>query len=315
MGKHGVIGIGFKDIIRPIPFKKNLLLFDKLVVVEETLGIARQLVSLVSKEKNFDFTNYVFNNQTIDFLGNEGLLDIVTIRNRIILDVKNYEGKSSEELDEVAKEIHKINLEANKLHDGIKLVVAKQKLSEMIPDLITTFPSYFLRYLSLKLNFEGVEAYPLFTNDFSYDNMGKKEAVLRFILNQLPEPDDSVSFDQILEFRKDPDTLAKYYALIKWVNEVAKKDFNIHEIQDEYNYLYNEYKRHFKIHSIKSKQGIIEIFVTGAIDVLSGQLSVGGVSTSLFSLGKHNLNLLEAELKFTGREIAYIHKTEEKFKK
>ena len=314
MNKQGIIGIGFQDIIRPISFKKKLLLFDKLIVVEETLKMARQLVSLVSQGKNFDDTNYVFNNQTIDFLGKEGLLEFAKINNPIIKDFRNYESKTKEEVEAVIGEIKKITLEAEKLRDKLKSLVEKNNFLEIIPDLATTFSSNFPRLISLKINFEGLESYPLFTKDPLYENIGKKETVLKFILNQLPEPDDSVSLDQLLEFRKDPNTLRKYYALVKWVNEVAKKDFNLHEIQDEYNYLYHEYVEHFKIRNIKSKQGMLEIFVTASIDVLSGQLSVGGVSTSLFSLWKHNLNLLEAESNFTGKEIAYIHKTEEKFK-
>jgi hypothetical protein len=314
MDKQAVISISYQELIGHFPFKKNLLLFDKLIVEEHTLGIARQLVTLRSRGKNFDDANYVFNNQAIDLLGKEGLLEFTKINEPIIADLRSYENKNEEELKAVIIEIKKINLEAEKLHEKIKLLTDKNNLTEIIPDLATTFPSNFSRLVSLQLNFHGIEAYPLFRKEPSYENMGMKEAVLRFVLKQLPEPDDTVSLDQLLEFRKNPDTLKKYYALINWVNQVAKKDFNIHEINDEYNYLYHEYIEHFKIHKIKSNQGMLEIFVTGAIDVLCGQLSVGSVSTSLFSLWKHHLNLLEAESNLSGREIAYIHKAENSFR-
>jgi hypothetical protein len=313
MNKTAVISISYQDLINPLFFKKNLLLFDKLVVVKETLEIARQLVDLRYRSKSFDDTNYLFNNQIIDSLEREGLLEFAKVNEPLSVDLKKYAGKSEEELDAVAVELKKITSEAKKLHDEIRLLVEKKSLVDIIPDLATTFPSNFVRLISIQLNFKGFEAYPLFHKETSYENMGKKEAVLKFVLKQLPDPDDNISLDNLLEFRKDPDTLAKYYALIKWVNEVAKKDFNIHEIQDEYRYLYHQYRQHFKIHNIKSKQVILEIFVTGAIDAFCGQLSVGNVSTSLFNLWKHHLNLLEAETNFAGREIAYIHKTEKAF--
>jgi len=315
MSKQGVIGIDYRDIINPIPFKKKLLLFDKLIVAEETLEIARLLVSLRARGTNFDDTNYNFNNQTIDFLGNEGFLEFAKIDNKpIIGDFAPYESKTKEELETVLREIKKITSESENLRDKLKSLVEKRNIWEIIPDLATTFSSNFPRLISLKLNFNGLESYPLFTKDPLYENIGKKETVLKFILNQLPEPDDSVSFDRLLDFRKDPNTLKKYYALVRWVNEVAKKDFNLHEIQEEYKHLYYEYDDQFKIHNIKSKRGVLEIIVTTAIDVLSGQLSAGGVSTSFFSLWNHSLNLLEAESNFTGKEIAYIHKAEKSFK-
>jgi len=57
----------------------------------------------------------------------------------------------------------------------------------------------------------------------------------------------------------------------------------MYEIQDEYSYLYHDYLNQFRIHKIKSKQSILEILVTAAIDVLAGQLNAGGISTSIQS--------------------------------
>jgi len=68
----------------------------------------------------------------------------------------------------------------------------------------------FPRLVSLNLNFRGFESYPLFTDEPSYVTIGNKEAILRFILDKLPQPDDTVSLEQLIDFRKDPDTLSKY---------------------------------------------------------------------------------------------------------
>ena len=157
------------------------------------------------------------------------------------------------------------------------------------------------------------DIYPILLFPFQNNIAVKKKQVLNFILSKIPEPTERISWEHLREFKSDPDTMRRYYALIKWINDVARKDFNLNEIEEEYNFLYHEYANQYKIHKLKHNLGTIEIFVTAAIDCLSGQMGIGKISTSLFSIWKQNLSFSEAETKFTGREVAYIHKANEKF--
>jgi hypothetical protein len=116
-----------------------------------------------------------------------------------------------------------------------------------------------------------------------------------------------------MDFKSDPDTMKKFYALINWTNEVSRKQVTISEIEDEYRFLYHDYASQYELHKLKSKQGILEVIVTAAIDAFSSGLGVGVIKTALFSLFKKEMSLMEAESKFTGREVAYIYKASEKF--
>lgn len=143
---------------------------------------------------------------------------------------------------------------------------------------------------------------------------GRDTKVFQLLLRQLPEPDDSVSWEQLLDFKNDPSTMASYYAFGDWMNEVSKKEYSLHEIEDKFNYLYHQYDQQFTIHNVKAKRGYLELFITGTLDALSGKLGKG-LGTSLFSIFRKDLNLLEEETKFPGREVAYIHKANQKFLK
>jgi hypothetical protein len=84
MSKQGVIGITLRDMLNVLPIKKHLLLFDKLIVAEETLNMSRQLVELISRVKGIDRTLYNYNNDTIEQLINEGLLEFSKTTDPII---------------------------------------------------------------------------------------------------------------------------------------------------------------------------------------------------------------------------------------
>jgi len=123
MSKQGVIGISVRNMLNVLPIKKHLLLFDKLIVAEETLGISRQLVELISKHKGIDRTLYNYNNDTIEQLINEGLLEFSKINDPIIGQVKDLKGLNEKEIDITFEKVEEINIEANKLAEKIRDLV------------------------------------------------------------------------------------------------------------------------------------------------------------------------------------------------
>ena len=307
MGKLAILPIDYHSIQQPLNFKKQILLFDKIIIEKESLGLAKTFVDFAIKtgNANVNRSNYTFNNQNVEYLQQEGLLEFDTINKAITVSVDSEEALF---MQSMAIEANEINILNSQLKNGNPDTLTKLK------GLLKQLPVSFARALSIRLKTEGLEAYPLYENEPDYSPYGKKAQILKFVLSQIPEPDDSVSWEQIIEFRKDPATLQKYYTLITWVNEVSKGEFNLSEIEEKYKALYYDYSEQYRIHNIKNKQGTIEILVTAAIDVISQQITSTTVSTSLFSIWKRQINLLDAELKFIGREVAYIHKIEQKFK-
>lgn len=73
--------------------------------------------------------------------------------------------------------------------------------------MLDTYPVIGARALSIHLCNNTRDAYPIFLNGYEYDfPTGKKDLMLKFALTQMPEPDENVSWEQILEFREDGDT-------------------------------------------------------------------------------------------------------------
>ena len=143
-----------------------------------------------------------------------------------------------------------------------------------------------------------------------------KNYVVKFVLSQIPEPLDSVSWEQLLDFRNDLDTKCKYYALIDWINQVSKANLDPSEFEEKYNYLFHEYLNQYRIHKIKYKSSILEVLVTGTAEFLENALTLkfSKITNNFFQIFKANTTLLESEQNLKGRELAYIHKINKTFR-
>ena len=307
MDKQAILPIDYHSIQLPLNLKQLVLLFDKIVLEEQTLALARTFVTFIAGQGNNDLTNYHFNNQNIDFLANAGIVAFETINKPITVKTGSPEALF---MDNTVREWQAVKSSVA----ALKATVNKGASLFDLMTRIKKLPVSFARSISIRLREEGFDAYPVFDQEPNYSEAGKKEQVFKFALSKIPQPDDGVSWEQIIDFKKDPNTMLKYYALIKWVNEVARENFTLSEIEEEYRYLYHDYAEQYRIHKMKYNQGLIEILISAAIDTLSASLGVGLVRTSLFSIWKNNISLLESEAKLSGREIAYIYKAQQIFK-
>jgi hypothetical protein len=102
------------------------------------------------------------------------------------------------------------------------------------------------------------EFYPAVRTNATYSpQTEKKSSVIQFLLNDIPQPDTSTPWEQIVDFRSDEDVKNKYLALINWINKVSNSSGSLSDIKDEYEYLYNDYIRHFKLHKLKYNNTIL----------------------------------------------------------
>ena len=313
MAKLGVLSISPYSICEPMPLKKHYLMFDKIYIDNESLRDPKNFFSYEDElnqslrpedipqkkysyylHQNYNSNTFLRNIEEIEALEKIGFLEIVNFRQELIEFTQN----------EIASSLSAVldGYSFQKTNDPRKVI-------EEHPNLISRLFSV------LKKEKDEEESHPLLLNMSSKMNIDKEVQALNFILSSIPEPDDSVSWKQLNDFKCDPDTMRKYYALIKWMNDISRKQFTLNEIETEFKFLYHDYANQYRIHKMKHKLGVIEIFVTAALDVLSGTIGVGSINTSLFSIWKQNLNLLEAETKFIGREVAYIYKANETFKR
>jgi hypothetical protein len=123
-------------------------------------------------------------------------------------------------------------------------------------------------------------------------------------------PDESVPWEQIIEYRSDPDSQSKFLAPRHWMSEVARA-----EVEEKLEYLVDQYRQHMRLHRMKTNVGTLETIVTASAEFLGDPVSFkwGKAAEALFSLRRRRVALLEVELTAPGNEVVYIVKAKETF--
>lgn len=158
----------------------------------------------------------------------------------------------------------------------------------------------------------GVDACPLLPvlPEHTVDNHHPKVAAITVVLNALPVPDEATPWEQIIEYRNDPNSRRKFLALRNWMSEVARAELSPTEVEEKLEYLVSQYQQHMELHRMKTNVGTLETIVTTGAEVLGDLVSFkwGKAAEALFSLKRRQVALLEGELSAPGNEIAYIVK-------
>jgi hypothetical protein len=139
--------------------------------------------------------------------------------------------------------------------------------------------------------------------------------VIKLIIQEFPVIDESVPWDNIVQFRKE--NRDKLLTLRKWIYEVTRKGMSLKEANIELQYLMAEYQKAMSLYEMKYTRGKIETIVTATFEVLENlaKLKPSNVTKPFFDLKRQKMNLLEAEMSAPGREISYIVKAKEHFKR
>jgi hypothetical protein len=173
------------------------------------------------------------------------------------------------------------------------------------------------RLYSISLRDEyNVDACPVMSIELpSKSEKANKPDVMRLVFNAFPVPDEQTKWEQILEYRNDPDSRQKFLDLRHWMSEVTRAKLTPAEVEEKLEYLISKYKRHMELHRIKANTGTLETIVTISAEILGDLVSFkwGKAAQALFSLKKRQVALLEGELTAPGSEIAYIVKANETF--
>jgi hypothetical protein len=164
---------------------------------------------------------------------------------------------------------------------------------------------------------KNLDAHSLLSSDkhsIPFTNASKTD-VLEIVLNALPTPDDAVSWEQISDYRDDPDTKGKFLALRNWMNKIVRKNLTSNEIEEELELLIHQYQEHMEYHKMKVNFEIFRTIILANADFVPNlvKLKWGNIAKSLFTLKHRKIALMEAELKAPGREIAYILKARQVF--
>lgn len=184
---------------------------------------------------------------------------------------------------------------------------------------------WLLRYEAamcrLQLN---VDAYPILSVVDDFSALGEdllsspKSEVIKIVLDQIPIPNDSTPWEQIMDFRDDSDAKKKFRALRVWISEISRSDLPISEIEEKLEYLIDEYKEYMRIHQKEFTAGVLEAILVTVAETLSFENIIKWKWASetvkrYFSIEQKKIDLLKAERNAPGKEIAYLVKTKDSF--
>lgn len=291
--------VTFNKFVDEPLLKKLSLFYDKILVSESRFSI---LEDASKKELKEEFEELHYEYSVWQYLN----------ENNVVSKYNNFNdiNDSSEDIKE--------------LQDLMMSVVRNnntdiQKADEKIQPLIKFYLSHDILAridtLKFRKSDELNEYYPSLRNFGTFSAESKKYQVIQFVLNDIPEPNNSTSWEQIIEYRSDLDVKNKYLALMNWVNKVSNSNMKLSEIKDEYDYLYNDYMKQFKLHKMKFNSSKLEIILNASVNFLAN-IATGNYTTSmkdLFQFNVKNAQLLQEESKLPGKEIAYIYHTSLKF--
>jgi hypothetical protein len=316
--------------------KREALMFNRIAV--SNLNEFLSMIKSLPIEHQLNFTDY-------EWLCEEGILFEAKHRGGVEIASEEYQ-----EVDTLAKRHAQAIKQLMKEHGFEKipqldndetmnlLEELKNCFGENVDGLIKLIESeefklnlvlasdYSVRGISIELRLlEGLDTYPMLlgsippAKQFQSTSVGD---VVEITFKALPVPEENTPWEDIVNFRKEPEAQKKFLALRNWINEVARMKLSPNEVTDKLEALISEYREYMERHKIKTRFDTLKtIVVTETGFITSGWLTglgalpgiIGMVVTPLYSIKQGRIALLEKELEAPGREIAYIVKAKETF--
>lgn len=184
-----------------------------------------------------------------------------------------------------------------------------------------------VRWISERLQAESYDYSLLFSSDeiglmpyFDrfYDDYTEREnsplgTVLDVALNLFPVPDESVSLEEVFEFKA---RLAdKKWALRRFLKNLATKPQGESEVRDELEWMINEYQKAMEIYHMKASHSFIDVFVVTPLEIIENivKFNWSKLAKGALQVRKRTIELLDAEMRAPGRECAYIVEAQRHF--
>ena len=209
--------------------------------------------------------------------------------------------------EEKVAEIRKRGREADKrLQDGS---IDPLKVWEISQRLSTNTIRMFACQLR---DIEDVDAHPVIPFEFSSleqdDPRITKYDHVRIIVGALPVPVEHVPWEQIIEYRNDPDTKGSFLFIKDWMSEVARGAFTLDQVEETLEYLVNRFRRNLETHQINSTTiELVAYVITNPefLQMLAGAGPDWG-TRALFSIEPRQIGLLEGESTLPGSAVALL---------
>lgn len=143
----------------------------------------------------------------------------------------------------------------------------------------------------------------------------RRQEVVEVVVRKLPVPSAMTSWEKIIDYRQDPQSQRNLVSFRRWISKIVSSDLPTFEIEEEYEWLVNEYQAHMRLHKLKADMETLQTVVKIPLELLEDlvKLRFSKIVEPFFALRKREILLMEAELNAPGREIASILEARDAF--
>lgn len=214
-----------------------------------------------------------------------------------------------------------LGIDLKTLPEKMKRLSSHERQIELIKviDFYKRSGSEVGRAYSIALNNKGIKNIPITVCKSQYKKAGVTEQtdVLNIAINSITYPDDSVPWDDLVEFKNDPETKERFIRLKRWAKKVATQSLDHREIQEEIDDLLFEYNLHMNHFKFKKNQATLQnlLVTTGNIVENLLKFKFGKIASDVFSIKKSRMELLNEERKAPGNELAYLSSVSDRYEK
>lgn len=317
--------------------KKEAIFFDKIAIPNITNDFFLKDLLLACPIRSIEYLidsgiiidpvkKYIGENNYIKKIGKDihqdRLIEIENIKNRLAKELSiPLQTYPVSNLEQLFKNLPKnLSLIAGRFIDAVKFQygVPISKISSFLA-LYSNQLEYDRRGIAIDLRCNnGVNAFPLYPENIALNGdfpVGKDE-IVNLIFEQLPEPDyDTVGWEQIIDYRSDPETKKFLIFIRNWATNVSKGTLTSGEIIEQMQYSCAKYEEHINLHKIKLNYGSLETLMMIPAEMIEGvlRLKPTKIVKAIFKFKRQKVQLLEKEINAPGRDLAYVLKSKEYF--
>lgn len=142
----------------------------------------------------------------------------------------------------------------------------------------------------------------------------KFEDVLKVVLTKFPVPSSIMPWDDIISLRNEEETKNRNLTLRRWMRKITKENISQTELEEEIDWLINDYTNYMKLQKIKYNWSILETIVKIPFEILENIVKIkwSKIADPIFKLRSERIKSIESELIVPSREISYIIESQKK---
>jgi len=285
--------------------KRHLLMFDQVAVVTHE-GFPPMAGNHVEAQRHFDW------------LVEQGLASEERITaDRIWRDDPDFIAL----LDAEMGRFDHLRQKLPKVHDVAVERLTNEQLREsanILKDIVAVHQSMLTRLFALHIasnEIEAVSCIDLPRSVTQATEVPGLSPVIHVVLEALPIPDESISFERLLDFKTDTEASHSLGALRLWMRDMARGQIPAAELAERLEWLVNEHERHLTRHKLKSNRTAVESVITTTLEAAEDlvRFKWGHLAKTIFSVRSGRIALLEAEANSPGRNVSFIASARREF--